>query len=124
MGNFFNSEAYGPVTTFFQLNKLHLPKFVINGMYIDGAYHHPTFFYESLGCLIIFIILIIYRNTKLKKDGQITALYFIFYGIIRFFIESLRTDSLMFLNLKIAQIISIIMILVGIYLFIKPILKK
>ena len=121
-GNFFNSEAYGPVTTLNTLKGLHIPKFIIDGMYIDGAYHHPTFFYESLGCLIIFLILMIFRN-KMKK-GQISGTYFVLYGIIRFLIESLRQDSLMLGNLKVAQIISVIAIIAGLYLFIKPYLRS
>ena len=121
-GNFFNSEAYGPTTTLSALNNLPIPHFIIDGMYIDGAYHHPTFFYESIGCLIIFIILIVLRNKT--KEGQISGIYFILYGIIRFLIESLRTDSLMLFNFKIAQIISIVMIIVGLYLFIRPYIRS
>ena len=121
-GNFFNSEAFGPITSLKTLQGLHIPKFIIDGMYIDGFYHHPTFFYESLGCLIIFVILMIFRN-KMKK-GQVSGTYFILYGIIRFLIESLRQDSLMLGNIKIAQLVSIISILAGIYLFIKPYLRS
>ena len=121
-GNFFNSEAFGPETTLKVLKGLHIPKFIIDGMYIDGAYHHPTFFYESLGCLIIFFLLIFFRN-RMRK-GQVTGLYFILYGIIRFLIESLRQDSLMLGNLKVAQIVSLIAILIGLYLFIKPYLRS
>ena len=123
-GNFFNMEAYGPETTLATLQNLNIPKFIIDGMYIDRAYHHPTFFYESLGCLIIFIILIILMNIKKIKQGQITAVYFISYGIIRFLIEGLRQDSLMLFNLKIAQVVSILMIIIGLYLFIKPYITK
>ena len=56
------------------------------------------------------------RNLKKIKSGQITGIYFIGYGILRFLIEGLRQDSLMLFNLKVAQIISIIMIVVGIIL--------
>ena len=118
-GNFFNSEAYGSVTTLSNLKSLHIPQFIIDGMYINGNYYHPTFLYESLGCLIIFIILIILIKLNKTKQGQIFGIYSILYGILRFFIESLRTDSLMLFNLKMAQIVSIIMILVGIYLYIR-----
>ena len=123
-GNFFNGEAFGPSTSLVNLQKLGIPQFIIDGMYIDGSYHHPTFFYESIGCLLIFIIIIIIRNLKNIKQGQVTSLYFIFYGLIRFFIESLRQDSLMLFNFKIAQIISIIMIIIGIILFIRPYIIK
>ena len=123
-GNFFNQEAFGSEATLSTLKNLHIPNFIIDGMYIDGAYHHPTFLYESLGCLIIFIILVIIRNRKHTKEGQVAGIYLILYGIIRFFIESLRTDSLMFFNFKMAQIVSIIMILIGIYLFIRPYIRR
>lgn len=123
-GNFFNGEAYGPITTFENLKNLHIPRFIIDGMYIGGNYHVPTFFYESIGCLIVFIILIILRNKKSTKIGIITSIYFILYGLVRFFIEGLRTDSLMLLNIKVAQLISIIMILIGIYIIIKSLKKK
>lgn len=119
-GNFFNQEAFGPVTNFSTLKNLHIPNFIIDGMYIEHSYHHPTFFYESLGCLIIFIIVMIIRNLKSTKDGIVTGIYFVSYGIIRFLIEGLRQDSLMFFNLKVAQIVSIIMVIVGIYLMIRP----
>ena len=89
-GNFFNMEAYGPKTTIFELRRLHIPNFVIDGMYINGTYHHPTFFYESIACFIIFIVLIIISRIKNIKLGQTTGIYFILYGIVRFFVESLR----------------------------------
>ena len=118
-GNFFNMEAYGPETTLMELQKIGIPNFIIDGMYINHSYHHPTFLYESLGCLIIFIIILILRNLKKIKTGFITGLYFILYGIIRLFIESLRQDSLMLFNIKVAQLISIIMIIIGLYLVIR-----
>lgn len=123
-GNFFNSEAYGPVTSLTQLKQLGIPNFIIDGMYIEHSYHHPTFLYESIGCIIVFIIIILIRNLKIIKKGQITAIYFIFYGVIRFFIESLRQDSLMFFDLKIAQIVSIIMIIIGLMLFVLPYIRR
>jgi len=117
-GNFFNGEAHGPITTLEYLQNLHLPKFIINGMNIDGNYYIPTFFYESLWCLIgLIIVLLIRRILKIKK-GNITGFYLIWYGIGRFVIEQLRTDSLMLNTLKQAQIISIIMIIIGIIILI------
>ena len=123
-GNFFNMEAYGPITTLSNLQKIGIPKFIIDGMYIDHSYHHPTFFYESFGCLIIFVIVLIIRNLKGIKSGFITGVYFILYGIIRLFIENLRQDSLMLFNIKVAQLISIIMIILGIYMLINNIKLK
>ena len=130
-GNFFNGEAFGPATTISFLKQLHLPNFIIDGMYLYSntdhiyAYRQPTFLYESLWCLIGFILLILIRRHKKIKVGMITGLYFIIYGIERLFVESLRQDSLMFLNtIKIAQLISIIMILLGTILLIYSIKKS
>src|SRR5574344_292673 len=113
-GNFFNQEAHGPATTLEFLQKIIPFKFIIEGMNIGGTYYQPTFLYESIWCLIGFIVLLIIRRLKYIKIGQITGVYFIWYGVGRFFIESLRTDSLMFNNFKMAQIISIIMVILGI----------
>ena len=123
-GNFFNQEAYGPATTIAELQRLHVPKFVIDGMYIDGTYHHPTFLYESLACLLIFIIIMIIRNSKHIKDGQVTGIYFIIYGVARYFIESLRQDSLYLGTYRVAQLVSITMIAVGIVLIIVPLFRR
>lgn len=117
-GNFFNSEAHGGSTTLQFLQSLHLPNFIINGMKIGGVYYHPTFLYESIWCLIGFIIMLFIRRLKDIKIGQITGFYLIWYGIGRFMIESLRTDSLMFFGLKQAQIISFLMIIIGIIILI------
>ncbi len=112
-GNFFNQEAYGSVTTRAALEGFHIPEFIIDGMYINNNYYHPTFLYESLLCLLCFLIIIIIRRFKYIKVGQITAIYLMWYGVVRFFIESLRTDSLMFGGFKVAQIISILMFILG-----------
>ena len=118
-GNFFNSEAHGAATTLEHLQKLHIPQFIIDGMKIEGVYYTPTFLYESVACLIVFIILIIIRRSKLRKVGTISALYLISYGIIRFFIEISRTDALMIAGIKVAQIVSIIMIIIGLLILSK-----
>lgn len=117
-GNFMNGEAHGAITTLEHLQNLHIPEFIINGMNINGTYYEPTFLYESLWCLIGFIILIIYRNRKYTKIGATTSLYLVWYGIGRFFIEGMRTDSLMLGNFRVAQIVSILMIIIGIIMFI------
>ena len=124
-GNFFNSEAYGGITTLKALQNMHLPTFIINGMYISGKYRQPTFLYESLWDLIGFIILLIFRRREYTKVGQITGLYFMWYSVGRFIIESMRNDSLMFGSFKIAQIVSILLFVLGILLFIYyKIIKK
>lgn len=123
-GNFFNQEAHGGITTYQNLKNMHIPEFIINGMHIEGKYYYPTFFFESIWCLIGFIILMIAkRNKNLRKGFQI-GFYFIWYGIGRFFIEALRTDSLMFFGLKIAQIVSLIGIIIGIIIIVTNRNKK
>lgn len=116
-GNFFNQEAYGVQTTLIQLKELYIPDFIIDGMQINGVYYHPTFFYESLWCLLGFIIFIFIRKYKYLKLGQLTSLYMIWYGVGRFFIEKMRVDSLMLGDFKMAQIVSIVMVVIGIILY-------
>lgn len=122
-GNFFNSEAHGGIVSRAFLEGLHLPKFIINGMHIGNHYYHPTFLYESLLCIIGFIFLYFIRKNKNIKLGNTTSFYLIWYGAVRFFIESLRTDSLMLGSLKMAQIVSIIMVVIGIIMFIITTIK-
>lgn len=115
-GNFFNKEAHGGETSLEALSWL--PNFIIEGMYIDGTYYEPTFLYESLWCILGFILLLIIRKIKYLKLGQLTSCYLIWYGLGRFIIEGFRTDSLMLGNIKMAQLISITMIIIGIITFI------
>ena len=117
-GNFFNSEAHGGIVAREFLVKLHIPDFIINGMYINGNYYHPTFLYESVLNLICFIILLVLRKNKKIKIGTITGIYLMWYSVVRFFIESMRTDSLMLGSLKMAQVISILLFIVGLVLII------
>lgn len=123
-GNFFNQEAHGGITTYQNLKNMHIPEFIINGMHIEGKYYYPTFFFESIWCLIGFIILMITRRNKNLRKGFQIGFYFIWYGIGRFFIEAFRTDSLMFFGLKIAQIVSLIGIIIGIIIIVTNRNKK
>ncbi|MCI9233205.1 MAG: prolipoprotein diacylglyceryl transferase [Bacilli bacterium] len=111
-GNFFNGEAHGAVTSLEALKWL--PEFIREGMHINGVYYQPTFLYESLWCLIGFALALVIRKWSYLKIGNLTSFYLIWYGIGRFFIEGFRTDSLMLGNLKMAQIVSIGMIVIGI----------
>lgn len=102
-GNFMNQEAYGgPVSEDFLRNTLHIPKFIVDHMFIvdqaiqEGAYRHPAFLYESLWSLLGIAILMVLRRQKFLRAGELMASYFIWYSIGRFFIEALRTDSLAF----------------------------
>ncbi len=112
-GNFFNSEAHGIATTYTQLKDLLIPEFIIEGMELGGIYYLPTFYFESLWCLLGFIILLIIRKLKYIKIGATTCIYLIWYSLGRFFIEAWRTDSLMLGGFKVAQIISITMFITG-----------
>lgn len=115
-GNFFNGEAYGNITTFSKLKSAGIPEFVVNGMYIGGEYRQPTFLYESVWNFFGFLILLTVRQIPSLKKGQLTGFYLIWYGIARLIIEGLRTDSLMLGPIKMAQLISIIFIIIGLIL--------
>lgn len=116
-GNFMNHEAHGgPVSRAF-LEQLHLPNFIIENMYINSQYYHPTFLYESIWDFAGFIILVNIR--KHLKLGETFFLYLTWYSIGRFFIEGLRTDSLMLTsNIRVAQLVSILLILISISLIV------
>ena len=116
-GNFFNGEAYGSVVEYETLVKMRIiPQFIIDNMYINGNYHLPMFYFESIACFIGFIILLIIRRRKYIKRGQMLAFYLLWYGLVRFVVEIYRTDSLMFFNIKMAQLVSVIMVIVGAYI--------
>ena len=117
-GNFFNSEAHGGPVAKIILEELHIPNFIIEGMNINGIYYHPTFFYESMWCLLGVIIIYILRRFKKLKTGIQICFYMMWYSIARFFIEAMRTDSLMFYGFKVAQIVSVILFLIALVGFI------
>lgn len=100
-GNYINGEAHGGPTD------------SALSVIIDGQKYHPTFFYESVGNFIIFLSLYYIYRKKSPKTGTTTALYLIFYGILRFFVEGLRTDSLWWGSFRVAQLVSILSILIG-----------
>lgn len=112
-GNFMNQEAHGGEVTRQFLENLHLPQFIVNQMYIDGVYYHPTFLYESLWNFAGVILLLFLRKANLRR-GELFFTYLTWYSIGRFFVEGLRTDSLMLGPLRIAQVVSIVLILVSI----------
>ncbi|OPX86013.1 MAG: Prolipoprotein diacylglyceryl transferase [Pelotomaculum sp. PtaB.Bin013] len=114
-GNFINQEAFGgPVTREF-IGRF--PAFMQKQMFIDGQYHHPAFLYESLWNLLVFIFLMIYRK-RADFHGQILLAYMALYSAGRFFIEGLRTDSLMLGPLRAAQVVSVIFIVAAIGLYV------
>jgi phosphatidylglycerol:prolipoprotein diacylglycerol transferase len=103
-GNFFNQEAHGGPVSYDFIS--HFPSFIQKGMYIEGVYYQPTFLYESIWNITVFIILI----NLLKRSKNIGIVFFTYiglYSIGRFFIEGLRTDSLMLGSIRIAQLVSL-----------------
>jgi phosphatidylglycerol:prolipoprotein diacylglycerol transferase len=131
-GNFFNQEAHGGIVPGATLDAQRqwlsfLPDFITNQMYITDisnvapeiGYYHPTFLYESLWNLIGFgIILLMRKFVKKYWIGDAALFYLVWYGIGRYFIEGLRTDSLMVGPFRTAQITSLLMIVGGVVLFI------
>ena len=144
-GNFVNQEAFGGLVKYpgmvdeYQaltdanlaaqreaLHKLLIPNFIIDRMYISSSpasgftvagYYHPTFLYESLLNLLgLSVYMIVRKFVKKIYVGESLNFYLIWYGAVRFFIESLRTDPLMFFNtgIKVAQLISVIFIILGV----------
>lgn len=108
-GNYFNGEAHGGPTN--------LPWAIT----VDGVKVHPTFLYESIWCVIIFVVLIVLDN-KPHFVGKIACLYGILYSAERFCVEALRTDSLMIGPFKQAQVLSMMVIILCVIAYV--ILKK
>ena len=119
-GNFMNQEAFGRITSLAFLQSLHLPHFITQQMLIDGAYRQPTFLYESLWDILGFIVLMSLRHKKhLFKQGEVFLSYVIWYAFGRFFVEGMRTDSLMLLGIRVSQWLSVILFIgaIGILVF-------
>lgn len=157
-GNFFNQEAHGGLvggytgTTLnavanlsvqdqyeYLRHTLHIPEFIVNNMYITRAsnalaqepltgFYHPTFFYELTLNLVGFSIMLVLRRIKKVHIGEIFAFYLIWYGGVRIFIETMRTDPLLFdflgMTLKTAIVTSVTMIILGILVSIYVRLKR
>lgn len=111
-GNFFNSEAFGLPTysnwgVFIPIDKRPLE-------FLNFEYFHPTFLYESVLDLFIFIILFgLYK--KNLKSGTVFYAYLILYSIVRILVESIRIDSVLnIFSIPIAQIVSVILLIIGI----------
>jgi phosphatidylglycerol:prolipoprotein diacylglycerol transferase len=105
-GNYINQESFGPPTN--------LPWAV----YINQSYFHPLFLYESLWNLLGCFILLkkIYNH---KKPGASLGFYLLWYGVGRFFIEFLRSDTAIIFGVKVAQALSLVAIVTGIYLILR-----
>ncbi|WP_106496693.1 prolipoprotein diacylglyceryl transferase [Lentibacillus sp. Marseille-P4043] len=118
-GNFMNQEAHGGAISEATYNSFHqyLPDFIMNQMCIDGIMYHPTFLYESFWDILVFIFLLFLRRFNPVR-GEVFLSYAMTYSVGRFFIEGMRTDSLVSGGLRAAQVISIVIIVVGIALII------
>lgn len=113
-GNFVNQEAFGNIITNPKL------QFFPVAVYIEqlGQWHQATFFYESVWNLALLTIVLVLGHKRVK-DGTLLSTYFIGYGLGRYLIEGLRTDSLYILpGIRVSQMLSLILVAVGIVLLI------
>ena len=132
-GNFFNQEAYGKVISG------NFPPYFPLAVKIDechqaccadlpsrlGNIHYATFFYESCWCFIIFITLWFILRKRVKHRGDLTLAYLIMYGVERAIVEPLRTDSLMWGDLRVSQVLSIALVIISVVLIIiRAIIEK
>ena len=102
-GNYVNIEAYGSETTWpikMEVIEQGITKYV-----------HPTFLYESICSFVLFIVLVLVSR-KRKFSGEVAAIYLMGYSFYRFFIEGLRTDSLMIGNIRVSQLLSLLIFII------------
>lgn len=122
-GNFFNMEAFGCNTdlpwgmtsaTIRSYLANHQAELFQKGVIVDPAMPvHPTFFYESVWNMIGVALLLFLLMPRRRYDGQILLGYAAWYGLGRCFIEGLRTDSLMWGNVRVSQALGGILFLIG-----------
>ncbi len=124
-GNFINQELYGPPTTLpwgIPIDAQHrIPPFTdLTRFPLETARFHPTFLYESLWNLLVFVALMVIgrRYQNRLKDGDILSLYFIGYGLGRIFVETLRPDAWVIGRIPTAQIVSAALIVLGVGLIV------
>ncbi len=130
-GNFFNQEAFGKNTdSIFGMTGGRIQSWISSSYINTNCYNnlqvdlnpdlpvHPCFLYESIWCLIGFIILAITARKMRKFDGQIFLMYIAWYGLGRAFIEGLRTDSLVIGNVRISQALAIVCVAAAVILLI------
>lgn len=128
-GNFFNKEAFGGFTDNlfamrYQLSQVRAsdvtPDILQNLVTVNGVDYiqvHPTFLYESMWSLCVFIILLILQRKK-KFNGQVCATYFFGYALGRVWIEGLRTDQLCISNVPVSQALSAVLIIASVVLYV------
>jgi phosphatidylglycerol:prolipoprotein diacylglycerol transferase len=108
-GNFFNQEAFGRPTDLpwgIFIDQAHRPV-----QYMQQTHFHPTFLYESLWNFSVFLFLLWVRRKRGIIRGDVFLVYLMLYSFGRFWIEGLRTDSLMFEGFRIAQVVSLLLIM-------------
>ena len=128
-GNFFNKEAFGGFTDNlfamrYQLSQVRAsdvtPDILQNLVTVNGVDYiqvHPTFLYESMWSLCVFVILLILQRKK-KFNGQVCATYFFGYALGRVWIEGLRTDQLCIGNVPVSQALSAVLIIASVVLYV------
>ncbi|MEM1484071.1 prolipoprotein diacylglyceryl transferase [Oscillospiraceae bacterium PP1C4] len=126
-GNFVNVEAFGSNTTapwgmvspsITEYLTIHQPALAAQGVMVDpGMAVHPTFFYESVWCLLGFLVIALFTKHR-RFDGELTLIYAAWYGLGRSVIEGLRTDSLMWGNIRVSQALAIVLVVVSVVAFI------
>ncbi|NJD02093.1 MAG: prolipoprotein diacylglyceryl transferase [Ruminiclostridium sp.] len=120
-GNFVNQEAFGSATSLpWRMNSETVNSELLSlnsGIDLSVFGAHPTFLYESLWNFAVFFFLIWYRKRK-KLDGEVFFLYMLLYGVGRFFIEGLRTDSLMLGSFRVSQLLAFLFVIMSAFLFI------
>lgn len=127
-GNFVNQEAFGTNTDFFLgMTGGRIQQVINTEMQVGGSMYenglemvwsdpvHPCFLYESLWCLLGFVLLSFWSKRR-KYDGQILLMYMAWYGLERAFVEGLRTDSLMIGSIRVSQALSIVIFAVSVIL--------
>ena len=126
-GNFVNQECFGSNTDWLlSMTGGRIQNTIIEQTSLGGEMNingnatmmwnmgvHPCFFYESMGCLLGFLVLSFWSKRR-KYDGQIFLMYLAWYGTVRFFIEGIRTDSLMAGSLKFSQMVSAVLVVASV----------
>lgn len=119
-GNFFNKEAYGTFTDSFFKMQIRLD--AANGgsqqdvlshiVQVNGTDYiqvHPTFLYESLWCILVFILLLVFSKYQ-QYNGEVTLWYLGGYALERAFVEGLRTDQLRVGEIAVSQLLSVALV--------------
>lgn len=127
-GNFVNQEAFGINTdSVFGMTGGRIQQIILKETQIGGSMYengidmmwekpvHPCFLYESVWCLLGFVILAFYSKHR-RYDGQLTLMYMAWYGAERAVVEGLRIDSLMIGNVRVSQLVSVIILIISVIL--------